>query len=91
MSLVSWRLGRGGGRRSVLAGARVLVVGIVLVVWAAPAWAASSHTAYAVNASSDSVTPIDTATNTPGAAIPVGRAPAGIAITPQRQDRLRHR
>jgi YVTN family beta-propeller protein len=75
-----------GGFGRVLVGARGwfvgLVVGVVLVVWPAPAWAASSHTAYVINASSDSVTPIQIATNTPGDAIPVGRAPAGIAITP---------
>jgi YVTN family beta-propeller protein len=38
--------------------------------------------AYVTNASSDTVTPIDLATNAPGAPIPVGDAPAGIAITP---------
>lgn len=43
-----------------------------------PAW-----TAYVVNAGSNSVTPIDTATNTvSGGAIPVGSEPMSIAITP---------
>ena len=41
-----------------------------------------SHTAYIANGSSNSVTPIDTATNTAGTAIPVGQNPAGVAVTP---------
>ena len=65
--------------RGWLAGA---VVGVGLVVCAAPAWAASSDTAYVTNSSSGSVTPIDTATNTAGAAIAVGIEPVGVAITP---------
>ena len=60
------------------------LVGVVvaLVVCAAPAWAASSHTAYVTNLNSNSVTPIDTATNTAGTAIAVGSGPVGVAITP---------
>jgi YVTN family beta-propeller protein len=77
--------GRVGGP-SRWAGARGCVVGVlvavVLVVCAPPARAATSHTAYVVNSGSDSVTPIDTATNTAGAAIAVGSVPAGVAVTP---------
>ena len=58
------------------------VVGVGLVVCAAPAWAASSHTAYVINLDSDSVTPIDTATNTAEAPIALGGAPIAVAITP---------
>lgn len=39
-------------------------------------------TAYVVNSNDDTVTPISTATNTPGTPIPVGGAPLAIAITP---------
>jgi YVTN family beta-propeller protein len=39
-------------------------------------------TAYVVNGTSGTVTPIETATNKPGPAITVGREPAAIAITP---------
>ena len=65
-------------------GRRVLVGGVVCVLlgFAEPAFAASSHTAYVTNRDSDSVTPIDTATNTAGPAITVGRDPFGVAITP---------
>ncbi|MFI5287624.1 MAG: PKD domain-containing protein, partial [Candidatus Dormibacteria bacterium] len=44
---------------------------------AAPAW-----TAYVANQHSNSVTPVDTATNTAGTAIPLGTPPSFIAITP---------
>ena len=37
---------------------------------------------YVANIFSDTVTPIDTATNTPGAPIPVGTSPHGVAIAP---------
>jgi len=40
-------------------------------------------TAYVVNAGSDTVTPIDTATNTALTPIPVGGHPSAIAITPK--------
>jgi YVTN family beta-propeller protein len=39
-------------------------------------------TAYVTNFSSGSVTPIETATNTPGPAIAVGSFPSGVAVTP---------
>jgi YVTN family beta-propeller protein len=70
--------------RAGLASAWGWVVGVVvgLVVCAAPAWAASSHTAYVTNPGSNSVTPIDTATNTAETAIAVGSDPVGVAITP---------
>jgi YVTN family beta-propeller protein len=81
-----------GGAGVIVGGARgwvrargwlaAAVVGVGLVVCAAPAWAASSHTAYVINTNSDSVTPIDTATNTAGAPIPLGAAPIAVAITP---------
>ena len=56
----------------------VLVVGCVLGV-AGSAWAT---TAYVTNGDSNSVTPIELASNTPGAEIKVGREPRGVAITP---------
>ena len=56
----------------------VLVVGCVLGV-AGSAWAT---TAYVTNGASNSVTPIELASNTPGAEIKVGREPLGVAITP---------
>ena len=39
-------------------------------------------TAYVANAGSNTVTPIDVATNTPGTPIPVGNFPFGVAVTP---------
>ena len=42
-------------------------------------------TAYVTNISSDNVTPIDTATNTPGALIDVGGSPKQLSITPNNQ------
>jgi len=58
-------------------------VGLLLAVVCAPrALAATAHTAYVANFDSDSVTPVDTATNTAGTAITVGIEPYGIAITP---------
>ncbi len=54
------------------------------MVCAAPARAATSHTAYVTNLlSPGEVTPIDTATNTPAnTSITVGAGPFGVAITP---------
>ena len=43
---------------------------------------ARSFTAYVVNSDSNTVTPINTATGTPGRPIPVGEAPEAIAIRP---------
>ncbi len=42
----------------------------------------NGSTAYLLSATTDTVTPIDTATNTPSTPIPVGRIPNGVAITP---------
>jgi YVTN family beta-propeller protein len=42
----------------------------------------SPFTVYVANGGSDNVTPIQTATNTPGAPIPAGSQPFAIAITP---------
>jgi len=61
---------------------RLLAVGLALFAVAAPARAATSHTAYVANANSASVVPIDTTTNVAGAAIPVGAAPVAVAIAP---------
>ena len=74
----------GGRGRWVSAWCCVLgvLVAVALVVCAAPARAATSRTAYVVNELSGSVTPIDTATNTPGAAIAGGSIPMRLAITP---------
>jgi YVTN family beta-propeller protein len=43
---------------------------------------AQAWTAYVVNSGSNTVTPIDTSTNTAGPPIAVGNTPEGIAITP---------
>jgi YVTN family beta-propeller protein len=59
-----------------------VAVGLALLAVAAPARAATSHTAYVANANTNSVTPIDTTTNVPGTAIPVGAAPVAVAIAP---------
>ena len=48
----------------------------------ATAASAAPNTAYVGNSFSESVTPIDLATNTPGAEIKVGKGPNGVAITP---------
>jgi YVTN family beta-propeller protein len=65
-----------------IAGLVVLVVG-VLAAFAGSALAASGWTAYVADSQGNTVTQIDTATNTPiGTAIPVGGQPLGIAITP---------
>ncbi len=73
--------GRGGWARARRCVVAVLVVA-GLVVWAAPARAATADTAYVANSGSDSVTPIDTATNTADPAIAVGDYPIAVAITP---------
>ncbi len=59
-----------------------MLVAAGLGVWSGPARAATADTAYVTNFGSNMVTPIDTATNTAGAAITVGNNPAAIAITP---------
>ena len=57
-------------------------VGLVPLAVCAPARAATSHTAYVANANANSVTPIDTTSNTPGSAISVGSGPVSVALTP---------
>ncbi len=49
---------------------------------AARALAGRTPTAYVVNGISNTVTPVNTATNTPGRPIKVARFPQSIAITP---------
>src|SRR5438128_177655 len=49
---------------------------------ASSAQAATPYTAYVANWAANSVTPINTATNSLGSAIAVGTSPAGVAITP---------
>lgn len=47
-----------------------------------PTLMAASRTAYVATYVSNTVTPIDTVTNTAGRPIPVGSGPSGIAIKP---------
>jgi YVTN family beta-propeller protein len=76
-------MGRVGRRASVVF---VVVVGSLAVplLTSRPAVlaAGSGKTAFVTNFGSDTVTPIDVATKTAGAPIPVGSAPRGVAITP---------
>jgi YVTN family beta-propeller protein len=67
--------------RAVLIALAASFAGGGLVV-ASPAQATNPYTAYVGNWATNTVTPINTATNTPGSPITVGSAPAGIAITP---------
>jgi YVTN family beta-propeller protein len=78
-SRLSPPLARSRSVRTLLLG---LLAGLAAVILAAPAEAASDHTAYVANNNSNSVTPIDTATNAAGAAIGVGIRPSAVAITP---------
>ena len=62
-----------------------ITAGTPIIVGSGPAAIAitpDGKTAYVVNGTAGTVTPIDTATNKPGPAIVVGREPAAIAITP---------
>lgn len=63
-----------------LAATRAVAVAVTGVPAAVAARAAP--TAYVVNGDGNSVTPIDTATNTPGKSIKVGTGPDAIAIAP---------
>jgi DNA-binding beta-propeller fold protein YncE len=56
-----------------------------MVAVAGPAGAAAAPVAYVANSDSNSITPIDLASNTPGPAIKVGGARLQIAITPNSQ------
>ena len=70
------------GLATILLGAALPVL-LSLALPVAPAAAGtSSWTAYVSNYGSDSVTPIATATNSAGTAIPTGSGPQSIAITP---------
>ena len=69
-------------RRPRLTLLAAMAAGLALFAVAAPARAATSHTAYVSNANANSVTPIDTTTNAPGTAIAVGSGPVAVAITP---------
>ena len=66
MSVLAWRSFAGP------------VVALALIVCAAPARAASFHTAYVTNAAGTLIL-IDTATNTPGRSIPVALGSADVA------------
>jgi len=73
------RAGRVVGRHVT----RIVVVGLLLAVgMPGSAAAATSWTAYVTNYNSDTVTPIDMATNTAGTPITVGDDPFAVAITP---------
>src|SRR5437588_2098990 len=69
-------------------GARLTLVSLVAALLTAlpgtfaTAASAAPNTAYVANAISNSVTPIDLATNEPGAEIKVGKLPVAIAIIP---------
>jgi YVTN family beta-propeller protein len=69
---------------SLVVAAPIVMVGIALAPpdVAVGATTLLAGTAYVTNWGSDTVTPIDTETNGPGAAIHVGRQPDAIAITP---------
>lgn len=58
------------------------LLGVIAALSMATAAMARPVTAYVVNYADDTVTPIDLGTGTPGAPIPVGAGPTGIAITP---------
>ena len=75
--------GRGLGWRVRILVAVSCGAGLLLAAVCAPrALAASARTAYVTNFISNSVIPIDTATNTAGTPIPTSDSPEGVAITP---------
>ena len=88
----SIRLRQRATRRGAVRFSRVRLAPLVLLLAAVPltalagtfatAASAAPNTAYVGNSFSESVTPIDLATNTPGEEIKVGVNPKGIAITP---------
>src|SRR5215831_11877612 len=55
------------------------LVGAIAILGGAPS---SAQNAYITNSGSNTVSVIDTATNTVVSTIPVGTAPAGVAVTP---------
>jgi YVTN family beta-propeller protein len=87
MGMLSLALGRVGRGRWMSVGLRGwwigLTVGVALVIWAAPAWAAGAHMAYVATTDESTVTPIDTTTSMAGTPISVpGSDTFGVAITP---------
>jgi len=58
------------------------VVPLAVACMLGAASSASAATAYVANSGSDTVTPIELATNTPGSPITVGGGPSAVAITP---------
>jgi YVTN family beta-propeller protein len=77
------RVGRraaGGSARAALVA--MLVVAGLLSVGSSPALAAPTARAYVTNQGADSVSVIDTATNTVIATIPVGSGPRAVAVSP---------
>ncbi|MBY0277561.1 IPT/TIG domain-containing protein [Candidatus Binatia bacterium] len=68
--------------RTTRSASHAALLGLVAALSTATSAMARPVTAYVVNYASDSVTPIDLSTGTPGAPIPVGAGPTAIAITP---------
>jgi YVTN family beta-propeller protein len=68
-------------RALVIAALSGVAISLTLLAGLATA-ARAPITAYVTNSGSNSVTPIDLATNTPGAQIKAGRFPGWVAITP---------
>jgi YVTN family beta-propeller protein len=62
--------------------ARLVLTVAMLIALTAPAPAAADRTAYVTDNSSNTVTPIDIATNTAGTPITLGGSPVSVAITP---------
>lgn len=69
-----------GRIRALVAALAVVASALVVVVGAAPASAATVIRAYVTNFSSDTVSVIDTASNTVVATIGVGNGPIGVAV-----------
>lgn len=68
--------------RSTRSASCAALLGVIATLATATPAMARPVTAYVVNYASNSVTPIDPSTGTPGAPIPVGDGPTAIAITP---------
>jgi len=71
-----------GRIRALVAALAVVVSALVMVVGAAPASAVTVTRAYVANQASDTVSVIDTATNTVVATIVVGNDPYDVAVSP---------
>src|SRR5262249_32666107 len=72
-------------RRALVCAAMSVVISLALLGGSATAAPVPPITAYVTNSASNTLTPIDLATNTPGAQIPAGQLPAWVAITPAGQ------